>query len=204
MGILIYGAGGHGQVVADILLRARRSLTGFVDDDPAKVGYPLMGLPVLAPIFSDTSEIIVAIGDNRIRAEIYQRLVQEKLVLVSAIHRSTIVDRKLPFRPGCVFCAGAIVGIGCQMGENVILNTAATVDHHCTIGPHVHIAPGAHLAGYVTVGEGTLVGMGALVLPGVTIGQWCVIAAGSIIKHDLPDYVQTYVSGAAYIIRRRG
>ncbi len=53
--ILIIGAGGHGQVVADIF-RARR-LAGlpadevaFVDDDPARHGSSFIGSPVLGSV----------------------------------------------------------------------------------------------------------------------------------------------------------
>lgn len=33
-----------------------------------------------------------------------------------------------------------------------------------------------------------MVGFGVQVMPGVTIGRHCVIAAGSIVTKDIPDY----------------
>ena len=66
--------------------------------------------------------------------------------------------------------AGAVVNAATTLGEGVIVNTNASVDHDCTIGDYVHVAPGAVLGGGVTVGDDVLIGLGARVLPGVTIG----------------------------------
>jgi exopolysaccharide biosynthesis polyprenyl glycosylphosphotransferase len=55
--ILIVGAGGLGERVAKVLLDHSRwgyDVIGFLDDDPAKQGSSLMGLPVLASIDSLT------------------------------------------------------------------------------------------------------------------------------------------------------
>ena len=46
MKVFIFGASGHGKVIADILLAGRQpELAGFVDDDPAKTGSRLRGGP---------------------------------------------------------------------------------------------------------------------------------------------------------------
>ena len=56
MKLIIIGAGGHGQVVADIFLAQQQrglaevTLAGFVDDDPALPHTSVLGLPVLGAI----------------------------------------------------------------------------------------------------------------------------------------------------------
>ena len=55
MKILIVGAGGHGQVVADILLAQRAAgdavdVVGYVDDDAALHGEERLGIRVVGPI----------------------------------------------------------------------------------------------------------------------------------------------------------
>jgi FlaA1/EpsC-like NDP-sugar epimerase len=52
MRVLILGAGGHGQVIADILLCMAENgqkiqPAGYLDDDVALVGQELLGIPVL-------------------------------------------------------------------------------------------------------------------------------------------------------------
>jgi sugar O-acyltransferase (sialic acid O-acetyltransferase NeuD family) len=83
---------------------------------------------------------------------------------------------------------GAIVQAMAKIGNHVIVNTGAQVDHDCVIGDFAHIAPRVVLCGGVSVGEGTLVGAGATVAPGVTIGKWATIGAGAVIIAGIPDY----------------
>ena len=41
----------------------------------------------------------------------------------------------------------------------------------------------------VYIGKGTWIGEKVCILPGVHIGEKSIIAAGSIVTHDVPDYV---------------
>lgn len=40
----------------------------------------------------------------------------------------------------------------------------------------------------VTIGDNSWIGARALILPGVHIGNFCVVAAGSVVTKDVPDY----------------
>ena len=77
MRILIIGAGGHAQVIADIIRTAPRvpggpQLAGYLDDRKSLHGSVLVGAPVLGPVYMLSSvahdSAIVAIGDNHVRA----------------------------------------------------------------------------------------------------------------------------------------
>ena len=184
---IIVGAGGHGQVVADMLLRTGPRPDGFYDAAAGEIGPRVLDLLVFDELPADAHNVIVAIGDNAQRMKLFKSLAIPRRNIIRAIHPSAIVGYDVTYGAGCVFCAGVIVGIGSRIGVDVILNTGCSIDHHCTIGDHAHIAPGAHLAGNVTVGEGTLVGIGAAVLPGVTLGAWCTVGAGAVVLADIPD-----------------
>ena len=41
--------------------------------------------------------------------------------------------------------------------------------------------------GRVKIGDNSHIGMGATIMPGVTIGSDCIIGAGAIVTHDVPD-----------------
>ena len=45
--VLILGAGGHGQVVAQAVLASGRSVLGFLDDDKEKLGQTVEGFNIL-------------------------------------------------------------------------------------------------------------------------------------------------------------
>lgn len=194
--VIIIGAGGHAQVVADILLRMRDrgepvEPLGFLDDNPALQNHELLGLPMLGTI-SDLARvpheaILVAIGTNAARRALYERLRQRSERFATARHPSAIVAPSARIGPGTVICAGAIVNPGAIIGANVILNTASSVDHHNRIGDHAHIAPGSHLGGDVQVGEGAFIGIGATVMPQRRIGAWAIAGAGAVVHADLPE-----------------
>jgi len=192
--VLIVGAGGHGQVVADILFAARRAgapeiPVGFLDDEKL-IGTQILGLPVLAtvPELSDIScdSVIVAVGDNRTRRQVSLAVRDLGLPCVSAVHPRAAVAVDVVVGPGAMICAGVVVNIGSVIGDGVSLNTGCTVDHHCSIDEFAHIAPGAHLGGGVTVGAGALVGIGGVVLPGRRVGEWAVVGAGGVVVDEIP------------------
>jgi len=193
--VLILGAGGHAQVVADILLRAYEAGVscrpiGFLDDSSALAGTVIMGLPVLGTLTQldefEHDAVIVAIGDNRTRAHIFELAQMRGERVVNAVHPAAVLAPDVRLGEGVMICAGVVVNTGTVIGDNVILNTGCTVDHHNHIGNHAHIAPGVHLGGDVTIGEGTLVGIGATVIPQRTVGEWSVIGAGSVVTKDIP------------------
>ena len=196
--VLILGAGGHAQVVADILLMNYESdkeifPIGYLDDDLSFKDKRILGIPVLGTIsqLKDISHdsIIIAVGDNRERVSIFETLNQQGENLINAIHADVVISSQVDLGAGVVICAGVVVNTGSVIGDNVILNTACTVDHHNKIHDHVHLAPGVHLGGDVEIGEGTLVGIGSSILPQKKVGQWSVIGIGSVVTRDIPDKV---------------
>ena len=88
--------------------------------------------------------------------------------------------------------AGAVINPGSQIGQSVIINTSASVDHECVIADAAHICPGVHLAGRVQVGAATHVGIGTTVIERINIGSGSFIGAGSVVVDDIPDGVVAY------------
>ena len=207
--IIVVGAGGHAQVVADIVLsRAaygdQLALMGFVDDNVALVGGELLGAPIFGSIAMlrtiQHDAIVVAIGDNQRRAQVYEQLRAQGENIATLAHPRATLAAGAKLGAGSVVMAGAVINTQAVIGPNVIINTGATVDHHARISAHVHIAPGVHLGGAVTLGEGAFLGVGTNVIPSRSIGAWSVVGAGATVTHDLPERVVA-VGTPAKIIR---
>jgi sugar O-acyltransferase (sialic acid O-acetyltransferase NeuD family) len=208
--VLVIGAGGHGLVVADILLRAHDAgvelrPVGFLDDDKALVGSTVLGLPVLGAGAQsrehDHDAVIVAIGDNMVRKRAYEEATSRGERLATAVHPRAVVAPDVRLGDGVMVCAGVVVNPGTIIGENVILNTGCSVDHHNNIGAHAHIAPGVRLGGAVSVGEGALVGIGAVVAPGLSLGEGCTVGAGAVVLRNVPPGI-TVVGNPARELHR--
>jgi len=211
MRVLILGAGGHAQVIADAILSASRlgeelTLAGFLDDNAELTGDVLLGARVLGTIRQvsefEHDALIVGIGDNVTRARLFDQMQQRGEQFARVVHpRATVAD-DVRIDDGVVVFAGAVINTGSFIGPNSIINTGATLDHHARIGAHVHIAPGVHLGGAVTLGEGVLLGIGSSVVPGRSIGEWSVVGAGAAVTRDLPSHA-TAVGVPARIIKSR-
>jgi len=177
--MVIYGASGHGKVIASIL----KDVTLFFDDKEGLTTF----LDKKVESYSDScidEEIIIAIGDNKIRKKVSERITH---VFGTAIAPSSEIDSSVILSEGCQVVHGAIIQAASVIGRHTIINTGATVDHDTVLRDFCHIAPQAIVCGGVEVGEGTLIGAGAIVIPGVKIGKWCTIGAGSVVTIDIPD-----------------
>ena len=191
MDVVVIGAGGHGMVVCDVLQTSGALVTAFVDRDASKHGTRVLDIPVFATVEdayrSPRPALAMGIGNNAARRGEMIRLRSAGFQILTVIHPSAMVSSHARIAEGVVVMAGVVVNVGADIGENAILNTACSVDHHCVVGAHAHIAPGSTLAGAVRVGEGTLVGAGAVIIPNVTVGAGCVVGAGSVVVNDVPD-----------------
>lgn len=184
--IFVYGAGGHGKVVIDAIRLGplRYGITHLIDDDVGLHGRTLLGHAIRNPDAIRQERGFIAIGDNASRLRVAQRY---RGRLVTLLHRTAVLGQDVPVGEGSILMAGAIVNVGSRIGANVIVNTAATVDHDGVIGDGVHIAPGCHLCGDVQVGEGSLLGVGTLVVPGIRIGRNAFIHAGQTVTRNVAD-----------------
>jgi len=196
MKIVVMGASGHGQVVADVLFQMwtkgrEMEIVGFLDDDPALAGTRVLGLPVLGRLADLPAMphdcLMLGIGDNAARARLFAELTSAGKRFATAIHPSAVLAPDVVISPGAVLCAGTVINTGGRVHENAIVNTCASIDHHSEIARHAHVAPGAHLAGNVRVGEGALMGIGSCAVPGVSIGAWSVVGAGAAVTQDVPE-----------------
>lgn len=188
--VAIFGAGGHGKVILDILWESGAEVAGFLDDDPRKAGAVVCGHKVLggfAYLEGKTGSLSLAlgIGDNKIRRKIFDRAVAAGVEVVSAVHPRAAVSRLATVARGAAIMAGAVVNPDATIGEGAVVNTGATVDHDCRLDRFCQVWPGAHLAGTVRVGEAAYVGTGAAVIPGITIGEDAVIGAGAAVLSDV-------------------
>ena len=190
---VIVGAGGHGRVVLDILLRTRQyKVIGFLDSNPTLHGRRMDGMPILGDLQAlpdlrsqGVGGAVVAIGDNGVRRAFAEEIERLGFDLINAIHPSANLAHNVRLGRNVVVAAGTLVCAHCQIGDSVILNTGCIVDHESMIGTAVHVCPGARLAGRVTVESGAFVGVGATILQGLRIGCEAVIGGGAVVIRDV-------------------
>ena len=188
-------------MVADIVrLQGEFSIIGFLDDvNPVRHNTSFCGARVLGGReqldllrLAGVEYLIFGFGDCDARLALSELVRSKGFHLATAIHPKAVVASDVVLGAGTVIAGGAVVSPGSCIGENVIVNTCASVGHECIVEDGAHIAAGAHLGGRVKVGRGAWIGIGAAVRDRVTIGARSVIGAGAVVIHDIPDGVVAY------------
>jgi sugar O-acyltransferase (sialic acid O-acetyltransferase NeuD family) len=195
--VFVYGAGGHGKVVADILIsEGEIGFAGFIDDREELLGTKVMGFPVLGNAEwlreqASRSRLALALGtgENGVRQVLMTRCSEWGIEVLTLVHPAATVARSASLGEGTVVMAGARVNPEANVGAGVIVNTGAVVEHDARIGDFAHVAPNAAMGGASRLGTFSHLGLGAAVLEGVTIGRHTIVGAGAVVVRDLPDHV---------------
>lgn len=187
--VIVLGAGGHAKVVVSTLEAAGYQVVGLFDDNSARIGSQVLGVPVLGPLAAvteaTTRQAVIGIGDNRTRRKLAEQFDLEWLAVV---HPQAYVHASVTLGSGSVVFAGAVVQPDTRIGSHVVLNTSCSVDHDCILEEFVHIGPGSRLAGTIFVGQGAFLGIGSVVLPNRRIGEWSVVGGGGVVVHNPPAH----------------
>jgi acetyltransferase-like isoleucine patch superfamily enzyme len=111
---------------------------------------------------------------------------------------------------GCIVGRGAYVGSGVRMGDHCKLQNYALVYEPAVLGDGVFVGPAVVFTNDhyprsvtpdmqlkrgddwepvgVTVRDGASIGARAVCVAPVTIGAWAMVAAGSVVVKDVPDF----------------
>ncbi|HEX2547759.1 MAG TPA: NeuD/PglB/VioB family sugar acetyltransferase [Ramlibacter sp.] len=185
--LLIFGAGGHGRVVADAAIA--QGTWGRViatDRNPAKCRGELLPGVALAAIeaLEPYQAVHVAIGDARSRE---REAAAAGAPLATVVHPRASVSAHAIVGDGTLVAAQAVLAPTSQVGTAVIVNHGAVVDHDAEAGDFSHLGPLSALGGAARVGRRVLLGSGAKVLPGVSVCDDVTIGAGAVVAANITE-----------------
>ncbi|MDT8412026.1 MAG: hypothetical protein RQ875_06170 [Vicingaceae bacterium] len=159
--LIIIGAGGFSVVVADAAIEMGYSKIDFVDDvkplDTKILGnFKIIGKQdAILKIEDSDVELVIAIGNCKIREEIYTKY-SSQYKFANIIHPKATVCRLTKIGNGNIILAGATINANASLGDNNIINSNVLIDHDSEIGNHCHIAQGTIIGSNVTINNGVL------------------------------------------------
>jgi sugar O-acyltransferase (sialic acid O-acetyltransferase NeuD family) len=178
--ILVYGYGGHGRMIIEILQELGYSTIGIVDEKELNIQQPsLFYCGTYSRELYKSSLLILAIGDNQIRYQLSQTV---EHTLFNLIHSSAIVAKSAVIGHGNVVLQQSVIQSNVHIGDNCIVNIGAKIDHDVIIGDSVHVAPQAYIGSGVKIGDRVLVGHGAIIMRNIVIPPDSIIPPGHIIQ----------------------
>jgi len=195
MKIFIWGAGGQGRVVLDILKENKNfEIYGFLDSNKKLKGEIVDGVKVLGgkDVVRGLRERgiqagIVAVGDNTARCQIADFLKKNGFYLINAIHPRASLASNVILGSNVTVAAGAIICTHAVIKDNVIINTGVIVEHENVIKDGALIASGVQLGGRVEIGKKSFIGIGATIIQCLKIGSNSIIGAGAVVLDNIPE-----------------
>ena len=160
--LLLVGAGSFGRMVAE---QAMLQYAGAFVDDGQPVGSVICGIPVVGGI-ADLPELrkkyallVVGIGNNAFRAQMYEKAAAFGYDIPNIIAPSAYVSPFAEIGKGCVILQNACVQNGAVVGNGVLLNAGAEVHCDAVVGDYALIytnsviRTGAKVGKYVRIGS---------------------------------------------------
>ena len=178
--LLLVGAGGFGRMVAEQAMLQYDC--AFVDDGQA-VGTEICGIPVVGGL-ADLPELrkeygllVVGIGNNQFRAQVYEKAKALGYAFPNIVAPSAYISPYAKIGCGCVVLQNACVQSGASVGNGVLLNVGTEV--HCD----------AKVGDYVLVYTNSVIRTGAVISDCVRIGSNCTICNNATVSDDadIPD-----------------
>ncbi|MFS0866256.1 NeuD/PglB/VioB family sugar acetyltransferase [Microbacterium sp. 179-B 1A2 NHS] len=188
-GLLLLGAGG---LTREVLASGISGVVGVLDDDEARRGTEVAGIPVLGPIataIGRDEQLLVCIGPSRIRRGVVRAL---DAAGVPAERHATYIAPSARVGAGCVVAPGSILLDGvvvtadAMIGRHVVAMPNCVVTHDDVLADFVTLAAGVALGGRVLIGEAAYVGMNASVRPDCSIGREATVGMGAVVLVDVP------------------
>lgn len=141
MNLIILGAGGFGQSIADVSEQSGKyAKIQFLDDNSTVKN--VIGKCSDYLKYKDCV-IYPAFGNNSLRIEWIEKLLAEDFFLSTIIHRTAYISPKAIIGHGTVVLPHSVINTNCQIGKGCIINCNSTIDHGCIIEDGVHICLGA-------------------------------------------------------------
>jgi len=169
------------------------TLLGYLDDDPAKAGTTIAGLPVLGGLQKvheyPEAHLVVCAGQGAGRRSIVGRLAE---VGVGDDRYGTIVDPSVHVPAGCtvgggsILLGGTVLTADVRVGSHVVCMPNVVLTHDDVLSDFATLAAGAVLGGTVHVGEAAYIGMNASVREQCRVGAEAVLGMGSVLLSDQP------------------
>jgi sugar O-acyltransferase (sialic acid O-acetyltransferase NeuD family) len=145
-------------------------------------------------------EVLIAIGDSAVRAEIVSRLPIETKYFTFIHPSAMIMGNDVEIGEGSIVCAGVIVTTNCKIGKHCHLNLLTTIGHDNVIGDFFTTAPGVQISGNCVIGDRVYFGTHSSIKQKTKVCNDVIIGLNAGVVKSIKEY-GTYVGVPAKKIK---
>lgn len=146
---------GNGSHYREVAAHGNYNLIRFVEDEfytGEEMTQPL------SKFDSSQYEVMIAIGDSKIRSKIQKKL-PEDTTYFTFIHPSAILlDTNITIGHGSFIGANCVITTNVKIGSHAILNRNINIGHDCIIGDFFSAMAGTVVSGNVSIGNNCYLG----------------------------------------------
>lgn len=209
MNIVLFGAGGHGREVADVLLDSGFEISKlFFCESTVRVpsvnGIPVISMEKLALHNRKSTFVHIALGDPSARAQFTEIIEGLGFSMKTILGKSVNVSKHAVIGLGSFIAPYTFVGPNVRLGKSTILNYFSSISHDSQVEDFVTISPGAKINGNIKIGSKSFIGSNATIINGskstpIVIGAQATIGAGSVVIRSVGDLRKVAGNPAKYI-----
>lgn len=177
--LLLVGAGGFGRMVAE---QAMLQYDCAFVDDGQPVGTEIYGIPVVGGL-ADLPELrkeygllVVGIGNNRFRAQVYEKAKALGFAFPNIVAPSAYISPYAKLGYGCVLLQNACIQNGASVGSGVLLNAGTEVHCDATVGDYALIYTSSVIRTGATVGKFARIGSNCTICNNATVLDGAVVS----------------------------
>lgn len=195
--MLIIGAKGMAQEILDILHNQKRTKDlVFFDDinihEPNLIfdQYPVLrSLAEVEKYFEQTdNKFSIGIGFPAPRKKLSTQFETLGGELTNVIADSAIIGNyNTHIESGANISLNVCISSSVLIKKGSFINAGSIIGHDTIIGEFSVICPSCNIGGHCEVGDLSFIGTGSIIYPNVKIGKNVSIAAGSIVRKNIPD-----------------
>lgn len=164
----------------------------LLDDDPAKIGTTVLGLPIVGPLSTlstadprHDSVVNLVTRKTASRWKVMEKIEAHGVPFATLVHPSIDLFG-VALADGATVYQSVILGAGCTMEKGAVALVRSVVGHGARIEAGAIVAPGSIINARVTIGERAYVGSNAVVLPDLHVGADATVGALSSVLEDVP------------------
>jgi sugar O-acyltransferase (sialic acid O-acetyltransferase NeuD family) len=212
--LLLIG-GGYGAVqVLDIVHNTPgQRVVAIMDDNPTLVGRRVGGVPVIGGVSAEKAAELFQAGEFDaalctvstsipFRERVFNEWRARGIPFANVIHPSAVIGTNVALGQGNIILALCKVGAAARVGDNNVLSSYCSIEHHCILDNHCSFGPAVITSSGVHIHDRVLCGTGIFIEPFIEIGADSVVGSGCAIWSHIPErsIVKTKPN---YVVRRR-
>lgn len=192
--IIIIGARGYGRHVYDLAKTMKGFgsdfiVKGFLDDKADALdsydNYPPILSSVESYALQENDVFVCALGDVRFKKKYIDIIIQKGGEFFSIIPSSVKIGSNAVVGKGCVLGFNTIIDCDAHIGDFVTIQENVAIGHDVVIGDNSMIDSFSFLGGFSIIGKNVTIHTSSVIVPRITVEEDSVINAGSVVIRNV-------------------